>query len=67
LSSWLALASACSKSEPKSAESAPGAAPADAKNDDTLKVGFIYVGPRDDFGYNQGTPKGRSKSQRCRA
>jgi basic membrane protein A len=51
--SCLALAGACSKSEPKPAESAPGAAPTEAKKDDTLKIGFIYVGPRDDFGYNQ--------------
>jgi basic membrane protein A len=51
--SCLVLA-ACTKSEPKPAESAPGAAPAaEAKKDDTLKIGFIYVGPRDDFGYNQ--------------
>jgi simple sugar transport system substrate-binding protein len=53
--SCLALAGACNKTEPKPAESAPGTAtPApEAKKDDTLKIGFIYVGPRDDFGYNQ--------------
>jgi simple sugar transport system substrate-binding protein len=51
----LALAG-CSKSTPKPEEGS--AAPAEAKApaapaDKTMKVGFIYVGPRDDFGYNQ--------------
>lgn len=51
--SCLVLAFACNKSEPKPAESAPGAATTEEKKSDTLKIGFIYVGPRDDFGYNQ--------------
>lgn len=49
----LALAFACNKSEPKPAESAPAADGTEAKKSDSLKIGFIYVGPRDDFGYNQ--------------
>ncbi len=38
---------ACSKSK-----EAPASEPA-AKSDAPLTVGFVYVGPRDDFGYNQ--------------
>jgi basic membrane protein A len=55
------LLAACNKSEPKPAEPAPGAAPVEAKEakkDETLKIGFIYVGPRDDFGYNQAHAEG---------
>jgi basic membrane protein A and related proteins len=56
--SCLTLASACNKTD-KPAESSPSAAPAaEAKKDDTLKIGFIYVGPRDDFGYNQAHAEG---------
>ncbi|HEY6876523.1 MAG TPA: BMP family ABC transporter substrate-binding protein [Polyangiales bacterium] len=47
---------ACSKSEPKVD------APADKKEpvakSDSLTVGFVYVGPRDDFGYNQSHAEG---------
>lgn len=51
----LALAG-CSKSEkPAPSESGPAAA---AKSSDTLKIGFIFVGPRDDFGYNQAHAEG---------
>ncbi|MEN9581675.1 MAG: hypothetical protein RJA70_4684 [Pseudomonadota bacterium] len=32
--------------------------PASAKKDDTLTIGFIYVGPRDDYGYNQAHAEG---------
>ena len=49
----------CSKSTPKPAEST--VAPAEkaaAAPDKTLKVGFIFVGPRDDFGYNQAHSEG---------
>ncbi|HEX4352259.1 MAG TPA: BMP family ABC transporter substrate-binding protein [Polyangiales bacterium] len=56
ISGALLLASACSKSAPKPAEEAPaptGEAKPAAPADKTLKIGFIYVGPRDDFGYNQ--------------
>jgi basic membrane protein A and related proteins len=52
---------ACNKSEPKPVEApTPSAAPVAeaAKKDETLKVGFIYVGPRDDFGYNQAHAEG---------
>ncbi len=40
------------------AEPAATDAPASAKKDDTLTIGFIYVGPRDDFGYNQSHAEG---------
>ena len=52
----------CGKKEeapatPTAAE--PQAPPAAAlPADDTLKIGFIYVGPRDDFGYNQAHSEG---------
>ncbi len=59
----LALAASCSKKEepaPAATSSAatdakPAAAPA---KDATLTVGFIYVGPKDDFGYNQAHHEG---------
>lgn len=47
---WLTVAG-CSKSEAP-AEKSPGQANA------PLKIGFIYVGPRDDFGYNQAHHEG---------
>jgi basic membrane protein A and related proteins len=47
---------ACSKSEPK------GEAPVDKKESaaksDALTVGFVYVGPRDDYGYSQSHAEG---------
>ena len=55
-------AAACGDSKPAQPE--PGSAPApEAKQeaqtaDPGLKVGFIYVGPRDDFGYNQAHAEG---------
>jgi len=51
---WLTVAG-CSKSESPAAKSedAPATAAAGA-----LKIGFIYVGPRDDFGYNQAHHEG---------
>jgi simple sugar transport system substrate-binding protein len=54
-------AAACGESKP--AEPEPGAAAPEAKQeaqtaDTGLKVGFIYVGPRDDFGYNQAHAEG---------
>jgi basic membrane protein A len=55
----LALAvalAACSKSEPKS--DAPLASKESAAKSDALTVGFVYVGPRDDFGYNQSHAEG---------
>jgi basic membrane protein A len=42
---------ACSKSEPKS--DAPVDNKESATKSDRFTVGFVYVGPRDDFGYNQ--------------
>jgi basic membrane protein A len=59
----LALA-ACGKSPEKPEEAAPGAAEPAApaapapEADKTLKIGFVYVGPRDDFGYNQAHAEG---------
>src|SRR5580700_8575217 len=40
--------------QPQAGGSAPGAAAAT----DTLTVGFIYVGPKDDYGYNQAHAEG---------
>jgi simple sugar transport system substrate-binding protein len=50
----------CSKSESPSAPAAAGgsATAASAAKDDTLTVGFIYVGPKDDYGYNQAHHEG---------
>ena len=45
-----ALGGACKKEE--------AAAPAPAAADKSLTVGFIYVGPRDDYGYNQAHAEG---------
>src|SRR5258707_508361 len=40
------------------ASSAAAAAPEAAKPPSTLTVGFIYVGPKDDYGYNQAHAEG---------
>jgi simple sugar transport system substrate-binding protein len=45
-------AAGCKKQEPAPAATAPGAA------DKTITVGFVYVGPRDDYGYNQAHAEG---------
>lgn len=54
--SALALLSACSK------KAAPtGGGPGDkatASGSETLTIGFVYVGPKDDFGYNQAHAEG---------
>jgi simple sugar transport system substrate-binding protein len=57
----LFAAAGCSKSEEPKAE--PGAAAPEAKaepkaDDTSLKIGFVFVGPRDDFGYNQAHAEG---------
>ena len=59
LSAWClscaAFIAACNKKTeppPSEAPSQP-ATVTEAKKEDELKIGFIYVGPRDDFGYNQ--------------
>lgn len=45
--------------ESKTKTEAPGSAePVSAKKDETLTLGFIYVGPRDDYGYNQAHAEG---------
>ncbi len=49
---------ACSKEKPteqtgSATPATPAAAVEDKKADGPLTVGFIYVGPKDDFGYNQ--------------
>jgi len=53
---------ACSQKEEPAPEapSEPSAEPAaaDKPADTSLKVGFIYVGPRDDYGYNQAHAEG---------
>jgi len=41
-----------------SAESASSGSEGDSKSDDEFTVGFIYVGPKDDFGYNQAAYEG---------
>jgi basic membrane protein A and related proteins len=48
----------CASSTPTadSGASSPGASPASAKE---LVMGFIYVGPKDDFGYNQAHFQGK--------
>lgn len=46
----------CTKQSEKKTEAAPAAsaaASAAPEKSKELKIGFIYVGPRDDFGYNQ--------------
>jgi simple sugar transport system substrate-binding protein len=50
----------CSKEEPAPSTPEPAAdEPAAEKPADTgLKVGFVYVGPRDDYGYNQAHAEG---------
>ena len=50
-----------SKEEPAPAPTEPAAEPAaeaEKPADTALKVGFIYVGPRDDYGYNQAHAEG---------
>jgi basic membrane protein A and related proteins len=51
------LGSGCSKSEPAPKPSA-SSAPVTPSGDKPLKLGFIFVGPRDDFGYNQAHAEG---------
>jgi basic membrane protein A len=54
---FLCLGPGCSKSEsPAPKPSAAAATPGSA--DKPLKLGFIFVGPRDDFGYNQAHAEG---------
>src|SRR5262245_36845742 len=55
---FLLLGSGCKKetAETAPAAPAPGAAPAPAEKPFT--VGFIYVGPKDDYGYNQAHAEG---------
>ena len=57
----LALAAfGCGKKEEAPARAAPvaPAAPEAPASDKPLTIGFIYVGPRDDFGYNQAHSEG---------
>src|SRR5690349_2182085 len=53
-----ALISSCSKPKGDTAAPAPSAAAPSADQPAGLKIGFIYVGPRDDFGYNQAHAQG---------
>jgi simple sugar transport system substrate-binding protein len=50
--------SACKKSEPPPPAQPAAAAP--ATEDKGLTVGFVYVGPKDDYGYNQAHAQGAS-------
>jgi simple sugar transport system substrate-binding protein len=55
------VAVGCTKEEPKPADAPePGVEPgaAEPAKPSTLTMGFIYVGPRDDFGYNQAHHEG---------
>jgi simple sugar transport system substrate-binding protein len=55
------LASACSKkssNEPTGSTVASRVAAAQPAPSDALTVGFIYVGPKDDYGYNQAHAEG---------
>jgi simple sugar transport system substrate-binding protein len=58
----LIAAAGCSKKEEGPAAPAASATAAEAKSaapaDSTLTVGFIYVGPKDDYGYNQAHHEG---------
>jgi simple sugar transport system substrate-binding protein len=48
----------CSKSSEGAAPSASGSASPAAPADQTMTVGFVYVGPKDDYGYNQAHHEG---------
>lgn len=48
----------CKKSEDKSSESQKPAASAASATDKPFVVGFIYVGPKGDYGYNQAHAQG---------
>lgn len=58
----LLLGAGCSKDTPEpeapADPAALGEAPAEPKAPEGLKIGFVYVGPRDDFGYNQAHAEG---------
>jgi simple sugar transport system substrate-binding protein len=56
----LLLGAGCNKKPEPAAEAAPSAAPAAAaaKVDGKLTVGFIYVGSKGDYGYNQAHAEG---------
>jgi len=55
-----ALALSCNKPAPDAAPAASGSATAasPAGSDGKITAGFIYVGPKDDFGYNQAHAEG---------
>ncbi|MDX2054866.1 MAG: BMP family ABC transporter substrate-binding protein [Polyangiaceae bacterium] len=57
---WAVAALACNKSKPEAspAGSAAAAASEAPKAPAALTVGFIYVGPKDDYGYNQAHAEG---------
>ena len=52
----LTLTAACSSNEASSSTSGGDSASAPGK--DSAKVGFIFVGPKDDYGYNQAAYEG---------
>lgn len=53
------LLTACGKEEPKTAETAPAAAPAKAEASGPLKVAFVYVSPANEEGWSSQHDKAR--------
>ena len=51
-------AASCKKDEPAAPAATTAAAPAPAPAEKVLTIGYIYVGPRDDYGYNQSHSEG---------
>jgi simple sugar transport system substrate-binding protein len=57
----IAIAAGCNKKASETTQATPSAAaaaPATPTGDKALTVGFIYVGPKDDYGYNQAHAEG---------
>ncbi len=48
----------CKSQESAQPQGAPGSAASGGAAADTLTVGFVYVGPKDDYGYNQAHAEG---------
>src|SRR5512138_3230567 len=56
------VVAACGAPAASAPTAAPGAAPGAAKK---AKVGFLYVGPVDDYGYNYAAEQGRQYMQKA--
>jgi len=57
----IAIAAGCNKKASETSQAIPSAAaaaPATPAGDKGLTVGFVYVGPKDDYGYNQAHAEG---------